>query len=164
MPAKVCVLAPHGTFDHHRMQPTLLVAVPHNCIFPSSHLNTILIYSHVVVIPMLPFLCSQKLGASGVGDNDIIQVLPGQAPQRQRAPQQQQQQAPQQQQAQAPQQNPALQMNPDGSAVSPMAFISTIKADANALSMLAVNNPGLHKAIRDEDVAAVQDALRQMHR
>lgn len=49
-----------------------------------------------------------------------------------------------------------LQLNPDGSAVSPAAFINTIKSNPQLMAQISSGNPRLGKAIREEDTATLQ--------
>jgi len=57
-----------------------------------------------------------------------------------------------------------MALNPDGSARSPAAFISTVKADPHTMSMLEQNNPRLARMIREEDISGLQEELRNLHR
>ncbi|KIZ00728.1 hypothetical protein MNEG_7230, partial [Monoraphidium neglectum] len=102
----------------------------------------------------------QALAAAGAADGAMIMLLPapaaggggggaragqGQGQQQQRQQQQQQQRA-----------DPMLDLNPDGTAKSPAAFIQALKGNAAQLAALQAHNPALARAVRDEDVVALQ--------
>ena len=93
----------------------------------------------------------QQLAAAGVSDGDMIMLVPPMAPQ---GGNQGGQQQPQQQQQQ--QRNPFTELNADGSAKAPVAFIQQIKSNQELMGQLQHQNPSLAAAIRNEDVEALQ--------
>ncbi len=104
--------------------------------------------------------CRETLASCGISDGDVLQVLPAQQ-QRQQAPAAQQRQQQQQQPAAAP---PSMAIGPDGSAVSPAAFIAAVKGDAALMGSLRMNRPKLAQMIMEDDVAGLQEELRMSHR
>jgi DNA damage-inducible protein 1 len=100
-----------------------------------------------------------QLSGAGVVDQDMIMLLPPQAAQQQQQPapaggQQQQQQRV----------DPAAQLNADGSAQAPAAFIQHMKANAAMLQQLRDVNPALAAAIDKEDISAMQVGQLRHHR
>lgn len=91
---------------------------------------------------------SDTLGASGVGDQDVIQMVPAQA------------QAGGGQQRRAPD----VGLNADGSARDPAAFIAAVRADAATMGNLRVQNPRFADAVQANDTNTVQELLRAMHK
>lgn len=105
-----------------------------------------------------------RLSAAGVSQGDLLMLAPAEPPaQRQRpaAAASRPQQGQQSQQGQAP--HPAHQLNPDGSAAAPAAFIQTLKANPELMLQLEHTNPPLADAIRKENVDAMQQELRRFH-
>lgn len=98
-----------------------------------------------------------KISQSGISEGDVIMLLPLQQ-QASSQPRDQQSRS-----AGRERPNPAIALNPDGSAVSPAAFIHHLKQDPGVLLGVQQNNPRLAKAIRDEDVEVVQEELRRVH-
>jgi DNA damage-inducible protein 1 len=89
-----------------------------------------------------------QLSGAGVVDQDMIMLMPpGAAQQQQPGPAggQQQQRV-----------DPAQQLEADGSAKAPAAFIQHMKANAAMLQQLRGVNPSLAAAIEREDIAAMQ--------
>ena len=108
-----------------------------------------------------PLAPGAALSAAGVADGAMIMLLPAPAAgagagaggaQQQRQGQQQQQQ----QQQQRPRSDPAVELNADGTAKAPVAFIQALKAQPEQLAALAMSNPSLAKAIRDDDIPKMQ--------
>jgi DNA damage-inducible protein 1 len=89
----------------------------------------------------------QRLTAAGVSDGDMIMLVPPMAPQGANQGGQQQQQQ---------QRNPFTELNADGSAKAPVAFIQQIKGNQQLMGQLQHQNPSLAAAIRNEDVEALQ--------
>lgn len=103
---------------------------------------------------------SGNLSELGITDGALLMLMPRQQPGA-AAPQQAQQG--QQAQRQAGANHPALQMNADGSAAAPAAFIQTMKANPTFLHALEANNPTLADLIKSENVEGVQEELRRVH-
>jgi hypothetical protein len=113
-----------------------------------------------------PLPPGQPLSAAGVADGAMLMLLPaggggggGGAARGGQAQAQGQGQA--QQQAGQQRADPSTELNPDGTAKAPAAFIQTIKGNAAQMAALAQTAPGLAKAIRDENVVALQVGRRR---
>lgn len=110
--------------------------------------------------PLPASASGQTLSALGIANGDVLMLLPAQ-------PQGAQQQQPQQQrqggQQQPQQQDPHMALAADGAAVAPAAFIQAVKAQPELLAQIAVSNPPLAAAIRNEDVEALQVCEGCMH-
>jgi hypothetical protein len=60
------------------------------------------------------------------------------------------------QQQQQPQHDPMMDLNEDGSAKAPAAFIQAVRANADMMAAIQHGNPALAAAIRNEDIPAMQ--------
>ncbi|KAF6258543.1 hypothetical protein COO60DRAFT_1108484 [Scenedesmus sp. NREL 46B-D3] len=55
-----------------------------------------------------------------------------------------------------------MDLNEDGSAKAPVAFIQAVRTKADMMAAIQHSNPGLAAAIRNEDVPAMQDELKRV--
>ncbi|GFP90970.1 DNA damage-inducible protein 1 [Phtheirospermum japonicum] len=88
---------------------------------------------------------SEKLGAVGVSDGDLVMLVLNTSSSRSRAG--------------APG-NEAVGFNPDGSAVNPSAFQQQLRSDSNLMAQLFQSDPELAQAILGNDLNRLQDILR----
>lgn len=101
--------------------------------------------------PLPPTANGQGLTSLGILDGDMLMLVPAQ--QGSAAPAGGQGQQGQQQRRQD---DPMMELEQDGSAKHPAAFIQAIKAKADVMGALQHNNPTLFAAIRNEDITAMQ--------
>lgn len=89
---------------------------------------------------------SSRLNAAGVGDNDLLMLVSARA-------------------ASSPASAAPtdLGLNPDGSAINPIALIRHLRGDPNIMRQLQESNRELSQAISNDNVDLLQNILRQQH-
>eukprot|EP00192_Tetraselmis_astigmatica_P011913 CAMPEP_0117683292 /NCGR_PEP_ID=MMETSP0804-20121206/20291_1 /TAXON_ID=1074897 /ORGANISM="Tetraselmis astigmatica, Strain CCMP880" /LENGTH=418 /DNA_ID=CAMNT_0005493813 /DNA_START=41 /DNA_END=1297 /DNA_ORIENTATION=+ len=108
--------------------------------------------SQIILFNGAPLADGTTLSAAGVKEDDMLLVMPQQ---------QQSQQAPTGAAGRGP--NPGA-LAPDGTAADPLAMMDHIYRDSNLMQQLSSAQPALATAIRNRDVQAFQNALRETNK